>query len=65
MLVPLSPLRPGSWVAAYSGDFVLSQSEVPDNRDEKAEPTPHPPPRQVVGGGVGSLPLRRLVSKEL
>ena len=61
----MSPLRPGSRVAARSGDLVLSQSEVPDNRDEKAERAPQPSPRQVGGGGVGILPLQRLVSKEL
>ena len=52
-------------MAAHSGDLVLSQSEVPDNRDEKAEPLPRPPTSPVGGGGVGILPFQRLVSKEL
>lgn len=54
-------------MAAHSGDLVLSQSEVPDDRDEKTEPLPRPPPptSPVGGGGVGILPFQRLVSKEL
>ena len=45
-------------MAAHSGDLVLSQSEVPDDREEKTEPFPRPPPNLPSWGwGSGDLAL--------